>query len=134
VNLGRNTLKITRWPTSLVDPYLTPKPHHLAGRSPTRIVREIARVLKPGGQTRVMVYNREGTIARYILVRHYLLGGEFRGSSPDETLWRWTDGYSARYYHQEHFEDLFRGLFEEVSSVILARKSMWFRYRAECGR
>jgi 2-polyprenyl-3-methyl-5-hydroxy-6-metoxy-1,4-benzoquinol methylase len=94
--------------------------HHSART--TRIVREIARVLKPDGQTRVMVYNRDGAIARYILARHYLLGGEFRRSSPDETLWRWTDGYSARYYHQEQLEDLFRGFFEDVSSVILGQE------------
>jgi 2-polyprenyl-3-methyl-5-hydroxy-6-metoxy-1,4-benzoquinol methylase len=93
--------------------------HHSART--TRIVREIARVLKPDGETRVMVYNRDGIIARYTLVRHYLLGGEFLRRSPDETLWRWTDGYSARYYHREQFEDLFRGFFEEVSSVVVGQ-------------
>jgi len=93
--------------------------HHSARTA--RIVREIARVLKPGGQTRVMVYNREGTAARYMLLRHFLLGGEFLQRSSDETLWHWTDGYSARYYHQEQFEDLFRGFFEDVSSVLLAQ-------------
>lgn len=93
--------------------------HHSARTA--RIVREIARVLKPGGQTRVMVYNREGTAARYVLLRHFLLGGEFLQRSSDETLWHWTDGYSARYYHQEQFEDLFRGFFEDVSSVLLAQ-------------
>jgi len=39
--------------------------------------------------------------------------------TPDETLWRWTDGYSARYYHKEQVEDLFRGFFEDVESQIL---------------
>ena len=94
--------------------------HHSART--TRVVREIARVTKPGGQARVMVYNRQGTAARYILLRHYLLGGEFLRHSSDETLWRWTDGYTARYYHQEQFEDLFRGFFEDVSSVLLAQE------------
>jgi 2-polyprenyl-3-methyl-5-hydroxy-6-metoxy-1,4-benzoquinol methylase len=94
--------------------------HHSARTA--RVVREIARVTKPGGQTRVMVYNRDGTSARYILLRHYLLGGEFVRRSSDETLWRWTDGYSARYYHQEQFEDLFRAFFEDVSSVLLAQE------------
>lgn len=95
--------------------------HHSA--CTTRIVREIARVLKPSGQARVMVYNREGRIARLVLFRHYLLGGEFRHHSPDETLWRWSDGYSARFYHKEQFEDLFRGFFGEVSGVILGQES-----------
>jgi SAM-dependent methyltransferase len=91
--------------------------HHSART--TRIVREIARVLKPEGQTRVMVYNRDGTVARLLLMRHYLFGGEFIGNTPDETLWRWTDGYSARYYHKEQAEDLFRGFFEDVRSLVL---------------
>jgi len=95
--------------------------HHSART--TRIVREIARVLKPHGEARVMVYNREGRIARLILLRHYLLGGEFIRRTPDETLWRWTDGYSARYYHQEQFEDLARGFFENVSSVVLGQEA-----------
>lgn len=91
--------------------------HHSART--TRIIREIARVLKPNGQTRVMVYNRDGTVARLLLLRHYLLGGEFIRHTPDETLWRWTDGYSARYYHKEQIEDLFRGFFEDVASLVL---------------
>jgi len=94
--------------------------HHSART--TRIVREIARVLKPHGETRVMVYNRDGRIARFKLFRHYLLGAEFVRGSPDETLWRWSDGYSARFYHKEQFEDLFRGFFEEVSGAVLGQE------------
>jgi 2-polyprenyl-3-methyl-5-hydroxy-6-metoxy-1,4-benzoquinol methylase len=94
--------------------------HHSART--TRIVREIARVLKPHGEARVMVYNREGRIARLILLRHYLLGGEFIRRTPDETLWHWTDGYSARYYHKEQLDDMARGFFEEVSSVVLGQE------------
>jgi 2-polyprenyl-3-methyl-5-hydroxy-6-metoxy-1,4-benzoquinol methylase len=94
--------------------------HHSARTA--RIVREIARVLKPHGQARVMVYNREGRIPRLLLFRHYLLGGSFNSRSPDEMLWRLTDGYSARYYHKEQFEDLFRGFFEDVSSVVLGQE------------
>jgi 2-polyprenyl-3-methyl-5-hydroxy-6-metoxy-1,4-benzoquinol methylase len=94
--------------------------HHSARTA--RIVREIARVLKPDGKARVMVYNRDGRIARFVLFRHYILGGEFIRRSPDETLWRWSDGYSARFYHKEQFEDLFRGFFEEVSSVVLGQE------------
>ena len=94
--------------------------HHSARTA--RIVREIARVLKPQGESRVMAYNREGTSARLLLFRHYLLGGEFIHRSCDETLWRWSDGYSARFYHKEQFEDLFRGFFEDVSSVVLGQE------------
>jgi len=94
--------------------------HHSARTA--RIVREIARVLKPDGKARIMVYNRSGRIARLVLFRHYVLGGEFFRRSPDETLWRWSDGYSARFYHKEQFEDLFRGFFDEVSSVVLGQE------------
>jgi 2-polyprenyl-3-methyl-5-hydroxy-6-metoxy-1,4-benzoquinol methylase len=94
--------------------------HHSARTA--RIVREIARVLKPHGEVRVMVYNRAGRIARLVLFRHYLLGGEFIRYSSDETLWRWSDGFSARFYHREQFEDLFRGFFEEASSVVLGQE------------
>jgi 2-polyprenyl-3-methyl-5-hydroxy-6-metoxy-1,4-benzoquinol methylase len=95
--------------------------HHSARTA--RIVREIARVLKPDGETRVMVYNREGRIARLVLLRHYIMGGEFVRHSPDETLWRWSDGYSARFYHKEQFEDLFRGFFGQASSVVLGQEA-----------
>jgi 2-polyprenyl-3-methyl-5-hydroxy-6-metoxy-1,4-benzoquinol methylase len=95
--------------------------HHSARTA--RIVREIARVLKPQGETRIMVYNREGMIARLVLFRRYLLGGEFMHRTSDETLWQWSDGYSARFYHKEQFEDLFRGFFEDVSSVVLGQEA-----------
>jgi 2-polyprenyl-3-methyl-5-hydroxy-6-metoxy-1,4-benzoquinol methylase len=95
--------------------------HHSARTA--RIVREIARVLKPQGETRVMVYNRDARIVRLALFRYHILGGEFLRRSSDETLWRWSDGYSARFYHQEQFEDLFRGFFEDVSSVRLGEES-----------
>ena len=95
--------------------------HHSARTA--RIVREIARVLKPHGEARVMVYNREGRIARLVLFRHYVMGGEFIHHSPDETLWHWSDGYSARFYHKEQFEDLFRGFFQEASSVVLGQEA-----------
>jgi 2-polyprenyl-3-methyl-5-hydroxy-6-metoxy-1,4-benzoquinol methylase len=94
--------------------------HHSARTA--RIVREIARVMKTSGETRIMVYNREGTVARLLLFRHHVLGCEFRHCTPDETLWRRSDGYSARYYHKEQFEDLFRGFFANVSSVVLGQE------------
>lgn len=88
----------------------------------TRIVREIARVLQPSGEARLMVYNREGVIARLILLRHYLVGLEFRHRSPDETLWAYTDGYTARYYHPEQFGDLLRGYFLDVQVDVFGQE------------
>ena len=90
--------------------------HHSARTA--RIVRQIARVLKPDGETRVMVYNREGMSARVALVRDHLLKLRFLDQSYDETLWRFTDGFTARHYVKEQFEDLFRAFFDDVSSTI----------------
>lgn len=87
----------------------------------TRIVRQIARVLAPSGEARVMVYNRDSLIARLTLARHYLLGAEFRHRSPDEVLWEHTDGYHARYYHREQLEDLFLGFFTTAHATVLGQ-------------
>lgn len=95
--------------------------HHSART--TRIVREIARVLAPGGECRVMVYNRNGISAGICYLRHHLIGGGiFRGSF-DETLWGNTDGFSARYYVQDQFEDIFRAFFKDVRSEICGQDS-----------
>jgi 2-polyprenyl-3-methyl-5-hydroxy-6-metoxy-1,4-benzoquinol methylase len=93
--------------------------HHSARTG--RVVREIARVVKATGEARVMVYNREGTSAKVALVRDHLLGGRFLTQSFEETLYRSTDGFSARYYVREQFEDLFRTFFRTVSSEILGQ-------------
>jgi len=90
--------------------------HHSARTG--RIVRQIARVLKPEGEARIMVYNREGMSARVAFVRDHLFKLRFLKQSFDETLWRFTDGFTARHYVKEQFEDLFRTFFEDVSSEI----------------
>jgi hypothetical protein len=65
-----------------------------------------------------MVYNREGAAARMgVLVEHVLKGGFLR-QSIEETLFRTTDGFSARHYVRDQFEDLFRAFFDEVSCDI----------------
>jgi 2-polyprenyl-3-methyl-5-hydroxy-6-metoxy-1,4-benzoquinol methylase len=95
--------------------------HHSARTA--RIVRHIARVLTPEGSCRVMVYNREGMSARVALVRDHVMKGRFLHQSFDETLWRFTDGFTARHYIKEQFEDLFRAFFDDVSSEILGQES-----------
>ena len=90
--------------------------HHSARTA--RIVRQIARVLSPEGECKIMVYNREGMSARVALVRDHLLKLRFLKQSFDETLWRFTDGFTARHYVREQFEDLFRAFFEDVSCEV----------------
>lgn len=88
-----------------------------------RVVREIARVLRPGAECRVMVYNRQSAWAYSILIRDHLLRGRFLRGSFEETLYHSSDGFTARFYVREQFEDLFRGFFEEVSSEIMGQES-----------
>jgi SAM-dependent methyltransferase len=88
-----------------------------------RIVREIARVLSRAGACRVMVYNREGMPARISFVRDYILKGGFLDQSFEETLYRSSDGFSARFYVREQFEDIFRAFFKDVSSEICGQES-----------
>jgi 2-polyprenyl-3-methyl-5-hydroxy-6-metoxy-1,4-benzoquinol methylase len=90
---------------------------HHSGRT-ARIVREIARVLSPEGSCCVMVYNRTGMPARLALWKDHLLKARFLRQSFEETLFRSTDGFSARFYVKEQFEDLFRAYFQDVSSEI----------------
>ena len=84
-----------------------------------RIVRQVARVLKPDGECSLMVYNREGASARRAIIKYNLLMlGLLRGRSSDEALNRGTDGFHARHYTTDQFEDLFRAFFHEVDSYV----------------
>jgi 2-polyprenyl-3-methyl-5-hydroxy-6-metoxy-1,4-benzoquinol methylase len=83
-----------------------------------RIVREIARVLRPDCSCGVMVYNREGMPARLAYWKDHLLKGGFLHGSYEETLFRSTDGFSARFYVKDQFEDLFRAFFKDVECRI----------------
>ncbi len=93
--------------------------HHSANTA--RVVRGIARVIAAEGEARVMVYNRDGMPARITFLKDHLLKGEFRKRSFDETLYARTDGFSARYYPREQFEDLFRAFFRDVSSEVMGQ-------------
>jgi 2-polyprenyl-3-methyl-5-hydroxy-6-metoxy-1,4-benzoquinol methylase len=88
-----------------------------------RVVREIARVARPESEARVMVYNRNGAWAYSILVRDHLLKGQFLRHSFEETLYRSSDGFTARFYVREQFEDLFRTFFDDVSSELMGQDS-----------
>lgn len=99
-----------------------------------RIVREIERVLRPGGNARIMVYNLEGMPAYITLATRYLLGF-WRGRSLDELLWRSTDGFSARFYSRDSFTDLLATFFDEVEVLALGQDPdvvplpRWLRHR-----
>lgn len=94
--------------------------HHSS--STARIVRQMARVLRNGGESRIMVYNRDSLLAWLVLLRYYLLGAEFRKRSSDEVLWAHSDGFIARHYTADQLADLIRGFFEDVSVTVLGQE------------
>lgn len=96
--------------------------HHSANTG--RIVQQIFRVLKPGGEFRLMVYHRRSLSGLYCLVRGFLSGKFFKGMSAHEVLSFYTDGYMARFYtRRELREFLARCDFSHVETSVLGQKS-----------
>jgi 2-polyprenyl-3-methyl-5-hydroxy-6-metoxy-1,4-benzoquinol methylase len=83
-----------------------------------KIVRDIARILRPDGWCRIMVYNRYSGTARIALLKYHWLRMGFLYRSVDESLNMGSDGYHARHYTKDQFEDLFRAFFTDVNSLI----------------
>lgn len=94
--------------------------HHSAHTG--RIVREIERVLRPGGDARLMVYNLGGMPAYAAWLGRYL-SGFWRGRPLDEVLWNSTDGYSARFYTEDGFRDLLAAFFDPVAMRVLGSEA-----------
>lgn len=78
------------------------------------IIKEIHRVLRPGGEARVMVYNLEGMPAYITIVTRYLVNF-WRGVTLDQELWKSTDGYMARHYSRDILADIFSIFFRDIS-------------------
>lgn len=89
---------------------------HHSSRTAT-ILREIRRVLKPGGRAGIMVYSLDSMSAYVSIMRSYVLGF-WRGRQLDEVLWAHSDGYSARHYTKDQWSDMAR-LFFEVEDLRL---------------
>ena len=95
--------------------------HHSARTA--KIVREIARVLAPPGACRLMIYNRDGITAKIAFFKDHILKLGFLRRSFEETLYRSTDGFSARFFVPEHFQDLLRAFFSDVSLEVLGQEA-----------
>ena len=87
--------------------------HHSARTG--RIVRNVASWLNDTGRFAGMVYHRESMSAAVALTLDGLLRGKLWSGSIDETLWRSTDGFSARFYPAEIWRDFLLGFFDEAA-------------------
>ena len=85
--------------------------HHSAQTG--QIIKEINRVLKPGGETRIMVYNIDGMPA-YLDVLKYVFGF-WRGHLIDDYLWKGTDGFMARHYSKDMLTDILGIFFSSIN-------------------
>lgn len=92
--------------------------HHSAHTD--QIIREVSRVLKPGGQFRFMVYHRRAFDAYVKIVRGVLTGKLLRGMSTADMRDYYTDGYIARYYTRHELTQLINanGLKTESTSLL----------------
>ncbi len=86
--------------------------HHSART--VRIIRNVEGWLKEHGSFAGMVYHRDSTNAAVALVRDGILRGKLLSQSVDETLWRNSDGFSARFYPAEQWRDILLGFFAKA--------------------
>jgi 2-polyprenyl-3-methyl-5-hydroxy-6-metoxy-1,4-benzoquinol methylase len=88
------------------------------------IIRQVHRVLRPGGEFRVMVYHRRSLSGLYCLARGVLSGKVFKGMSVQDILSFYTDGYMARFYSRREWSELLvRCGFSRVETCVLGQKS-----------
>jgi len=89
------------------------------------ILKEINRVLVPGGRAAIMVYHK--SIWFYyilgVLYRGILQGDLFKTRSLHKTVQRYTDGAIARYYTIKEWKAITEGLFSTESVRIFGTKS-----------
>ncbi|HEV7860742.1 MAG TPA: methyltransferase domain-containing protein [Pyrinomonadaceae bacterium] len=75
--------------------------HHSAHTE--RIVSEVFRILKPGGEFRSMVYHKRSINALGIMTMGLLTGKFFKGLSAEDVFNIYSDGYYARFYTGSEF-------------------------------
>jgi SAM-dependent methyltransferase len=91
---------------------------------PERIMQQVFRVLKPGGEFCLMVYHRRSLSGLYCLVRGLLTGKLLKGMSAQEVLSFYTDGYLARFYTRRELRALLmRCGFSQIETQVLGQKS-----------
>ena len=97
--------------------------HHSSNTN--KILAQMSRVLRPGGQAIVMVYHR--SFFNYYLVKGLisgiLPGNLFKGKSIHKTAQYWTDGAIARYYSASEWKELCAQFFHVEDVLVFGQKS-----------
>jgi len=79
-----------------------------------KALKEVIRVLKPGGKAKLMVYNRKSILAYVFWMKH--AGLKFKwGQSVADVLWNKMESYGTKGYTIEEIQDLLKD--EELNSV-----------------
>ncbi len=73
-----------------------------------RALAEVRRVLKPGGEARIMLYSRRSWVALGVWLRHGVLRGAPH-KTPTELLARWMESPGTKAYTQAELDALFAG-------------------------
>lgn len=96
--------------------------HHSANTE--AIIAEIHRVLKPGGEARIMVYHRHSMNfwINLMLIRGLLSGGLFRYST-QELCNKYTDGLIAKYYTSAQMKAMCGKHFPQVQTEVYGQKN-----------
>lgn len=92
-----------------------------------KIISEIHRVLKPGGQARVMVYHRNSIWFRfdYVIVRGVLMGQLLRYTA-QEIANKYSDGHIAKFYTPAEFRAKFEANFNHVRTEVYGQRvELW---------
>ena len=89
---------------------------------PNRIVAELARVLRPGGEARVMVYHRHSINVLLSLFRGCLTGSLWK-EGITRTLNQYSDGFIAHYFTIREAKLLFEQYFHKVETRVFGQKN-----------
>jgi SAM-dependent methyltransferase len=88
----------------------------------TRVIGEIARVLRPGGRLGLMVYHRTSLTywVNYVLYRGVVRGGLLR-ERPAELANRWSDGVIARHYTRRELCEALGPSFKNIDTQVMGQ-------------
>ena len=93
-----------------------------------KILEEIHRVLKPGGEATIMVYHRSIWSYYFVsgFIRGIIMGGLFKYHSLNALVQNSTDGFIARHYSISEWEKCVEDIFDIKSIKILGSKEELF--------